>query len=170
MSRIPITLDPFLPRALNQRWEGELGGDELPRVRAAALEGSPISVRVGLTVVRGALGEIRLQGALTGEIELQCQRCLQPMTWRFSLEPDVVLVDPAGPSPALGDDQEVLELGPEGQLRPGEFVEEEILLALPLAPRHQDCRARLPHEFEAGGGDRDAENPFAILRELRKNR
>lgn len=170
MSRIPVTLDPFLPRALNQRWDGDLGGDELPRVRAAAREGSPISVQVGLIVVRGALGEIRLQGALTGEIELQCQRCLQPMTWRFSLKPDVVLVDPAGPSPALGDDQEVLELGPEGLLRPAEFVEEEILLALPLAPRHEDCEARLPHEFEAGGGDRDAENPFAVLMELRKNR
>jgi len=169
MSRIPVSLDPFLPRALNQRWEGELGGDELPRVRAAALEGSSISVRVGLSVVRGALGEIRLQGTITGGIGQQCQRCLQPMMWRFSLEPDVVLVDPAGPPPALGDAQEVLELGPDG-LRPAEFVEEEILLALPLAPRHEDCQARLPHEFEAGGGDRDAENPFAVLQELRKKR
>ena len=170
MSRIPVTLDPFLPRALNQRWDGELGGDELPRVRAAALEESPLLVRVWLTVVRGALGEIRIQGALTGEMGLQCQRCLQPMTWRFSLEPDVVLVDPSGPLPALGDAQEVLELGPDGLLRPAEFVEEEILLALPLAARHEDCRARLPHEFEAGGGDRDAENPFAVLQELRNKR
>nr|WP_296747887.1 YceD family protein [Thioalkalivibrio sp.] len=169
MSRIPVSLDPFVPRALRQRWEGELGGDELPRVRAAALEGSPISVRVGLSVVQGALGEIRFQGTITGAISQQCQRCLQPMTWRFRLEPDVVLVDPAGPPPALGDDQEMLELGPEG-LRPAEFVEEEILLALPLSPRHQECQARLPHEFEAGSGDRDAENPFAVLQELRKNR
>jgi uncharacterized protein len=169
MSRIPVSLDPFLPRALNQRWDGELGGDDLPRVRAAALEGSPIAVRIGLSLVRGALGETRLQGTITGEIGQQCQRCLQPMTWRFSLEPDVVLVDSAGRPPALGDDQEVLELGPDG-LRPAEFVEEEILLALPLAPRHEDCQARLPHEFEAGGGDRDAGNPFAVLQELRKKR
>jgi hypothetical protein len=97
MSRIPVSLDPFLPRALNQCWDGELGGDELPRLRAAALEGAPISVRIGLSIVRGALGETRLQGTITGEIGQQCQRCLQPMTWRFSLEPDVVLVDPAGP-------------------------------------------------------------------------
>jgi hypothetical protein len=62
MSRIPVSLDPFLPRALNQRWEGELEGHDLPRVRAAALEGAPISVRIGLSVVRGALGEIVFDG------------------------------------------------------------------------------------------------------------
>jgi uncharacterized protein len=168
MSRIPVSLDPFLPRALNQRWEGELGAAELPRLRAAAPADAPLSARVTLTVVRGDLGEIRLQGMITGEIGQQCQRCLQPMIWRFSLEPDVVLVDPAGSPAALGDDQEFLELGPDGQLRPADFVEEEILLALPLAPRHEDCAARLPHEFEAGSGDRTAENPFAVLQELRK--
>jgi len=168
MSRLPVSLDPFLPRALDQRWEGELGAAELPRLRAAAPADARISARVVLTVVRGDLGELRLRGSIAGEVGQECQRCLQPMIWPFRLEPDVVLVDPAGSPAALGDEQDVLELGPDGLLRPADFVEEEILLALPLAPRHEHCAARLPHEFEAGGGDRTADNPFAVLQELRK--
>jgi uncharacterized protein len=168
MSRLPVSLDPFLPRAVNQRWEGELGATELTRLCASAPAAAPVSARVALTIVRGQLGEIRLQGTIEGEVGQECQRCLQPMIWSFRLDPDVILVDPAGAPAALGDDQDVLELGPDGLLQLADFVEEEILLALPLAPRHEHCAARLPHEFGAGGGDRTADNPFAVLQELRK--
>lgn len=167
MSRIPVSLDPFLPRALNQRWEGALGADELPRVRAAALEGGPLLVRLTLRIVRGTLGETRIQGTIDGEIGQQCQRCLQPMLWQCSLRPDVVVVAPGGTPPEVGDDQDVLELGADGQLRPAEFVEDEILLALPLAPRHEACDAGLPREFEAGTADRAVDSPFAVLGKLK---
>lgn len=168
MSRIPVSLDPFLPRALNQRWEGTLGADELPRVRAAALEGGPVLVRMTMQIAHGALGETRVQGTIDGEIGLQCQRCLQPMIWHCSLRPDVVLADPSGSPPVVGDDQDVLELGSDGLLRPNAFVEDEILLALPLAPRHEACDAGLPREFEAGTGDGATESPFAVLEALKK--
>jgi uncharacterized protein len=167
MSRIPVSLDPFLPRALDRRWEGEYSGDDLPRLRAASPEGAGISVRAVFTVVRGPLGEIRWQAEVEGETDQVCQRCLQRMRWRFRLQPDLALVRPDDHPTALGEDAERLELESDGLLWPAAVVEDEILLALPLAPRHEECGAEWDREFEPGEGDREAENPFAILGQLR---
>jgi len=167
MSRIPVSLDPFLPRALDRRWTGEYSGDDLPRLRDASPEGAAISVRVTFSVVRGPLGEIRWQAEIEGETDQVCQRCLQPMRWRFRLQPDIALVRPDGRPLALGEDAERLELDADGLLWPAAVVEDEILLALPLAPRHEQCGGGGHREFEPGEGDREAENPFAVLGQLR---
>jgi uncharacterized protein len=169
MSRIPVSLDPFQPRALDQHWEGKFGREDLPRLSAVVPDEAPLAVHAALGLARGMLGEIRLQGAIAGELGQQCQRCLQPMTWRFSLQPDVVLVGPERLPDAPGEGQDVVELDADGLLRPAAFVEEEILLALPLSPRHDDCGEGERREFvpgESRGGQED--NPFAILKKLRK--
>lgn len=167
MSRIPVSLDPFLPRALERRWAGEYSGDDLPRLRAASPDGAGIAVRVAFAVVRGPLGEIRWQAEIEGETEQVCQRCLQPMRWQFRLQPDIALVRSDDRSSKLGEDAERLELGADGLLWPAAVVEDEILLTLPLAPRHEQCGADWDREFEPGEGDREAENPFAVLGQLR---
>jgi len=169
MSRVPVSLDPFQPRALDQHWAGEFGRKDLPRLAAVVLEEAPLEVNVAIGLSRGMLGEIRLQGTIAGELGQQCQRCLQPMTWRFSLQPDVILVGPAGLPEAIGEGQDIVELDEDGLLRPAAFVEEEILLALPLSPRHEDCAQGPRREFEPGEGrGRQEDNPFAVLKKLRK--
>ncbi|TVP83705.1 MAG: metal-binding protein [Thioalkalivibrio sp.] len=168
MSRLPVSLDPFQPRALDQQWQDDLGRRDLPRLAAAVPVEAPLEVHVRIGLVRGLLGEIRLQGVITGELGQECQRCLQPMSWTFSLAPDVVVAAPEGLPEGLGDGQDVLELEEDGLLRPAEFVEEEILLALPLSPRHRDCGAHLQREFEPGTGGGQGENPFAVLKKLRR--
>lgn len=168
MNRIPLSLDPFLPRALDQEWADAYTGRELPRVRALALEELPLSVHAELSIVRGVVGETRLQGTIAGEMGLRCERCLQPMAWPIHLEADVVLVRPGEVPEGLGEGQEVVEVDPDGLFRPAAWVEEEILLALPLVPRHPDCGAEHEREFEPGEGDRQVENPFAVLEQLKK--
>ena len=169
MTRIPLSLDPFQPRARDQRWEGGFGREDLPRLARVVPEESTFRVQVAIGLERGLLGETRLQGTIAGELGQQCQRCLQPMTWRFRLQPDVVLAGPEGLPESIGEGQDVLELDADGLLRPAGFVEEEILLALPLSPRHEHCGEGARREFEPGegpGGEEDS--PFAVLKKLRK--
>jgi uncharacterized protein len=46
----------------------------------------------------------------------------------------------------------------------GGLIEDELILALPFAPRHEDCRP-------AGAGDSaESDSPFAALRGLIRNR
>lgn len=167
MSRLPVSLDPFVPSALNRRWEGGYDGGDLPRIRAATPQGAPISVRVALEIVLGILGEVRLRAEIDGDLGMVCQRCLRPMSWRIRLRPDLVLVRPGSAVTGLDASDELLEVGDDGLLRLAEWVEEEILLDLPLAPRHEDCAAGWGREFEPEKGDAGGGTAFSVLETLR---
>lgn len=169
MSRLPVSLDPFAPNALDRRWEGGYDENDLPRIRAAAAPGAPIIARVVLGIFTGALGEVRLRAEIDGELGQVCQRCLQPMSWRFRLRPDLALVRPGSAASGAEGGADLLEVGDDGLLRLAEWVEEEILLDLPLAPRHEDCAGGWEREFEPDGRGAESGNPFAVLKTLRGN-
>jgi len=111
---------------------------------------------------RGERGELLLQLMVGGCLSLACQRCLEAIA--FDLDVDSLLeIVPAG----VELSQEELEddtrdfLPVESELNVGELVEDEILLALPVAPRHEKCG--LPESAEAG----ERINPFAALAGLK---
>ncbi|WP_026287571.1 DUF177 domain-containing protein [Thioalkalivibrio sp. ALJ24] len=166
MSRVPVSLDPQQPRFQQREFvmDAPLEATDFPRLRAESLAGHPLRVVARFEIRRGALGELRVAGAIEGELWHECQRCLQPMAWRFHLTPDAVLVPLEGSIERLDAGDDFVELDAEGLLRPHEWLEEEILLAWPLVPRHEDCDAGRADEFAAGEG---RENPFAVLAGLK---
>jgi len=141
---------------------GVLAVKDLPRLSgfAAADSGSgsgQLSCR--LRGGRGEDGKLCLWLAVSGELCLSCQRCLQPLLLPLQFESRLLLV-PSGaswPDEELVDDSaDAIEALAEQPL--ASLVEEEVLLALPLAPRHESCA--LP--AESGADDRPA-SPFAVL-------
>lgn len=94
-------------------------------------------VDVTLKMAKDEEGYCYLQGDLQTELPLICQRCLGPMLLplqiRFSLSP--VYTESAGGK--LPDHYEPLLLA-EDQVLLLEVVEEELLLALPFAPKHEE--------------------------------
>jgi uncharacterized protein len=106
-------------------------------------------------------GRPALQLKVGGALQLVCQRCLGAL--EFPLRIDVSLqlaatqaeVD-AQPLEAEGPEQIVA--GREMPVR--ELVEDEVLLAIPLAPRHERCAGG---QARAAGGEG---SPFAGLRGL----
>jgi uncharacterized protein len=59
----------------------------------------------------------------------------------------------------------------DGQLFLMDLIEDELILALPIIPRHPE--GECPRDESQGGeegGQRAAENPFAVLRSLKKDR
>jgi uncharacterized protein len=115
-------------------------------------------VLVGVPEERGRPA-LRLK--VDGALQLVCQRCLGAL--EFPLRIDVLLqlaatqaeVD-AEPLAAEGPEQIVA--GREMPVR--ELVEDEVLLAIPLAPRHEGCGER---KARAAAGEN---SPFAALRGL----
>lgn len=102
--------------------------------------------------------------AVSADLTLLCQRCLAPLKWPVNAVGRAALVA----STAEGDRApETLEtvLAPEHRISARDLVEEELLLALPLVPRHQDDRCA----GERAGAD-EANRPFAQLSELLKRR
>ena len=137
--------------------ERELPVSELSRLHDLLAQVSG-SVSFRLEGVKGGRGQAQLRLQAWGRLPLSCQRCLQGID--FDLEVDSLLeLVPEG----VELSQEELEddtrdfLPVDGDLNVVELVEDEILLALPVAPRHEKCG--LPGVAEAG----ERVNPFAVL-------
>lgn len=150
---------------------------EFPRlVRELAAATGRVQGHLQFARERGqAVVELRLRAVLP----LVCQRCLGPVDVEVGSDVRVALVDDL-------DEADRLDAGIEpvvvegGRVSPRDLVEEELLLAVPLVPRHEDeskCGTRAAAEAAPGlpravPADRPAQvetqKPFAGLGELLK--
>lgn len=99
-----------------------------------------------------------------GNLNLRCQRCLSPLPFRLEVDSRLLLVAPGEewPDDELADDgMDAIEAGREQAVLP--LIEDEVLLALPIAPRHEDCRPP-----QAAGAEQRP-SPFAVLAGLKKH-
>ena len=107
-------------------------------------------------------GKYMLHLEVSGILPLACQRCLQAIPFELDVESLLELI-PEGADMSqdeLEDDTRDF-LPVAGELNVVELVEDEILLALPFAPRHEKCG--LPGAADAG----ERINPFATLAGLK---
>jgi uncharacterized protein len=122
-------------------------------------------------VVQGGEAEIWLTLKASAVVPLQCQRCLQAMAEPLTVQRRFRFVRHEDEAARLDEESEddVLVLSPRVDLHA--LLEDELILALPLVPRHVHCPQPLPlpagvDEVEAAG-DADVPHPFAALAALR---
>ena len=102
-------------------------------------------------------------------LSLTCQRTLELFVLPVSVDIRLGLIRDEQQEAALPPDCEPLLVNADGQLKLADVIEDELLLALPLVPINPD--SRLPDALTQADGGADAEvedNPFAVLRELKK--
>ena len=74
-----------------------------------------------------------------GVLHLQCQRCLQPLTYPLQIANRLLLVRPNEAFPAEADEPDAPDCIVAGaEMDVATLIEDEILLSLPLSPRHPD--------------------------------
>jgi uncharacterized protein len=127
------------------------------------------SARGAGKAVAGDEARIELQLRAHTALQLTCQRCLQPMTVALDLQPRLRFVQGEARAEALDEDsdEDVLALTPALDLLP--LIEDELILALPLVPRHERCPQPLPMsagEDSLAAADAN-EHAFAALASLR---
>jgi uncharacterized protein len=104
--------------------------------------------------------------AIHGMLHLQCQRCLGAIEHPLQVLNTLLLVT-AGESAAGNLDEEDAEwVEASGNLDVATLVEDEILLSLPYAPRHDEGSCRQAGTAAADGGEASA---FARLAQLKQN-
>lgn len=102
-------------------------------------------------------------------LSLTCQRCLNPVDVPVHVERDFRFV--AGEQSAAAEDEEaeedVLAISHAFDLL--ELIEDELLMELPLAPRHETCPPVSVEIADDGfeGTSSRRENPFAVLGRLK---
>jgi len=116
--------------------------------------------------VRGGPAETWLHLRAQAVLHLQCQRCLQPCAHTATLDRRFLFVaDEATAAELDADvDHDVLVFARELDLH--ELVEDELLLDMPLVPRHENCPQPLALPADAVEPE-IREHPFAALAGLR---
>ena len=122
--------------------------------------------------VAGGAPEIWLDLQAQTELGMQCQRCLEPMRQTLAFERSFRFVRDEATAELLDEELEddVLVWRKDFDLQA--LVEDELLMELPVAPRHEVCPSTPPmqvqtHDFDAG--EQEKPNPFAALKALKKN-
>jgi uncharacterized protein len=172
---------PLDPRALDVaalcrdggRVEGSTALAALPRLSASVLadaDGGAAQVQwsaEGHTRAKLAVSpELWLDLTAAVPVRLECQRCLQPLAWPLAVDRRLRFVRGEQEAARLDEEleEDVLELEPRLNLLA--LIEDELILALPLVPRHEQCPQPLPAPPVADGAS-EAEHPFAALARLR---
>lgn len=87
----------------------------------------------------GRRGFPRLDLEIDGAIPLICQRCLQPMTQVVAIRSRFLIVADEPQASALDDDDTYDAIVGATDFDLDALIEDEVILALPIAPRHEVC-------------------------------
>lgn len=100
---------------------------------AATIEAARLDA--DFTFQAGAEGCPRLHLVVTGTVPLVCQRCLESLVLPVSVDVLLTVVRNDQEAAGLADPFDTVMLA-DGELSPEQVVEDEVLAALPLAPKH----------------------------------
>jgi uncharacterized protein len=152
----------FASAGATQRGSMPLSG--FPRLRDL-LASDAGEVAYEVKGLRDPLGRPSLRVGVRGTLPLRCQRCLEAM--RFEMDEERMLVlaatqEEIDSDPADTQAPDRVLAGKEMDLH--ELVEDELILAVPYAPRHEDCAA------DTAAQDAEKPSPFAGLRGLLRDK
>ncbi|MBL8327734.1 MAG: DUF177 domain-containing protein [Rubrivivax sp.] len=177
---------PFHPGRLDveafARAQGSLQG-ELPRASLPRLVQSVLPEAAAAPVVWQVSGScrtspgrdplIRLDLVVRTQVQLTCQRCLEPLELPLDLQRRLRFEAGEEAAERLDEsleDEDVLALTPRLDLTA--LIEDELILSLPIVPRHDVCppqaQTRLGAWQEAEPEPAVPRNPFEALAALRK--
>jgi uncharacterized protein len=131
-------LDSLASRELTLSGELEIG--KLTRI-ASLLYSDVGSVRATLHFRQRRDGWLALTLDYQAAVHLVCQRCLEPFMHEFADSVEVVVADREAMPETAPTGFEPFELE-GGRLQPAQLVEDELIVALPLVPKHarvEDC-------------------------------
>ena len=150
-SRLPVEINPF--RLVEQRRSlvGSLALSRLPRLQdmlcSSDSGGYVGGVKVQMDFDRTETGLPHVSGEIEAQFDLTCQRCLNQLTHSVTIPLNVILVktDAQAERAPEGFDTYLVE---DDRLFMQDFIEDEILLALPISAmheEHEECEPAKPY-------------------------
>ncbi|MBD1588892.1 YceD family protein [Pseudomonas typographi] len=167
---IPLHVDPRKLADRNATLEGSVPLADLPRL-CDPLSDSVGTVQAGFVFDRDEDRTVVIHSDLSTEVQMVCQRCLEPVTLPIHSECTYAVVKLGANTQSLPTGYEVLELG-EDPLDLRDLLEDELLLALPIVPAHHPEECQPPagaNAPESGAAEVQRPNPFSVLAQLKRD-
>ena len=121
--------------------------------------------------VTGALnrnGKPVLRVAVQGLIYLQCQRCLEELGHVLDIHTELLLAQSEDELSRLDEDESVDCVLARPDMDVLALIEDEIILSLPISPRHEQCECRIGEQDSNKKTAIGERSPFAALAALKK--
>lgn len=161
---IPEHVDPFRYAEQRLSLSGIVKIQDMQRVSAnvVPVEGAFVTVDLQFGVDEQKISYIK--GHLDTTVTLQCQRCMEPYNYEIMADFVLGIANTLLEANAFPEQYEPV-LVKEGSLALRELIEDELILNLPIVPRHEadDCKVVFPSS-ETKKGD----SPFHVLESLKK--
>ena len=149
-----------------QKISGEVQIVDLPRL-LDVLENPHGVLIYTVQGVEDKYGNPALDVSITGRCQLRCQRCLSSLDYTIKLDTRLLLRNQASLD-ALddGEEEEFDSILADEHMDVLDLLEEEILLSLPIAPKHElgACQAT-----DSESAQEEEQHPFAVLAKLKRN-
>jgi uncharacterized protein len=139
---------------------------------------SPLRAEGEAELLNNTLGEIRVQGKVAVDLEMECDRCLDPTQHRVANDFDLYYrpapVETAHHEVALDEGESQIGFYEDGGMELGDVLREHILLSLPMQQIcREDCLGICPecganrNTVECHCEKKHTDDRWAALRELR---
>lgn len=168
---IPPHIDPRKLADRAATLEGELPVKQFSRL-CEQLVSDAGSVQAHLEFGRDEQGLIVMHGMLDVEVQMVCQRCLEPANIPVHGEFIYAVLREGASQDNLPKGYDALEAGEE-PVDLLELIEDELLLALPIIPAHDPDACQHPAGFAAAPepsvNEVSRSNPFDVLAQLKRD-
>jgi uncharacterized protein len=166
--KFPDHIDPLISAERRSVFSGRLEIVTLERLSDSVVDQSgAVEIRIEFSKEEK---RVVVSGQVKGELQLECQSCLQTLNWPLDIEFKLAVVSSLQEVDKLSDYEPLLLDGDKISL--STLIEDEILLALPDYPRHADsCLEHVRSEdadYNATINQTKADNPFSVLAKLKK--
>jgi len=173
----PIMQYADLPRQIDltrlggesRNYVGGLAGEGMTKLGALVEDVTAIEATIEVAYLPDQ-ERFAVRGDCSAQVSVLCERCLEPMRQQIDGRFDVLSVDRPQEADQLPADQAVVE-APRGQLDIATLIEDELILGLPVVPRHEDtaCDGGQRHFGPDNEPLPKALSPFAALGALRSD-
>lgn len=161
-----FVIDAFEFSRLQESAEGVLQVAHLERLASETIDRAG-TLRWSLKGSLDKLGHHQLHLVISGQVNLVCQRCMMAMPFDIVSESLLVLAKDDAAADVIEellDDEAIDVIVGESEFDVIYLVEDEALLALPVAPKHDVCPAK-PVESSVVA---EKVSPFAVLKNLKQ--
>lgn len=160
---LPDQIEPVSLAEAGRSFRGEVAVKDLARLAdVLAARTGHISVEMALRIDEHQVRS--LTGKLNGNLKLVCQRCLGKIEFPLNLRFQLGIVRSETEAEELPEGYEVL-LADGNPIALSRIVEDEIILALPIIPKHEDA-SLCKGSAVTNKPELQKANPFAVLKQL----
>ncbi|MFD2166537.1 23S rRNA accumulation protein YceD [Thalassotalea euphylliae] len=166
--KLPITIDPYKSAQRRLECEGVFQLSEMKRLLDACVS-TQEQVEVSFQFDVDELGLVVISGKGSASVGLTCQRCNDEFVHELEIDFQFSPVKNAEGADDLPSYYDAIELDENGEVNLRELVEDELILAIPLIPRHEpeDCNAESDTTWGELPEELDKPNPFDVLKQLK---